>query len=345
MSEKLSAIQQWLTTAEQPAYRFKQIEQAWYTTAGWSAVTALPLAIRTKLSEQFPWYSFSDSKVFTSPRDGTQKALLTLIDNAKIETVLMPNARGTQTVCVSAQVGCGMGCTFCATGTMGLQRNLTSDEIIDQVRFWQQQPNHNITNVVFMGMGEPLANYDAVKVALNTLIDKLNIGKTRIVLSTVAFPAGLKRLINDETFPDVRIAISLHAGTDATRKKIVPSHKHNSIKQIVQGIEQYLAARHNRRHHLTVEYVMLFNVNDLPSEATALVKTFSHLKDQVRFNLIPWNQTTAALQRSSEEHLQQFQQILEQGGLHSTVRYSKGLDITAACGQLAAQAVSQAQSI
>lgn len=336
-SEQLVAIQEWLNQQQQPRYRFKQIAQAWYTATDWSSVTNLPTALRNQLASQFPWYSFLSVKVFSSPHDGTQKALLTLTDGAKIETVLMPNARGTQTVCVSSQVGCGMGCTFCATGTMGLKRNLSCDEIVDQVRFWQHQPNTSITNIVFMGMGEPLANYDTVKRALNTLIDDMGIGKTRIVLSTVAFPVGLKRLMNDADFPDVRIAISLHAGTDATRRKIVPSHKHHAITAIVQGIEQYLAARHNRRHHVTLEYVMLLHVNDMPSEAQALVKTFKHLKDQVRFNLIPWNQTNAALQRSSEQHMQAFQCILESAGLHSTVRYSKGLDITAACGQLVVQ--------
>lgn len=336
-SEQLVAIQEWLKQQQQPSYRFKQIAQAWYTAADWSALTNLPAALRSQLTVQFPWHSFVAAKVFSSPRDGTQKAILTLSDGAKIETVLMPNARGTQTICLSSQVGCGMGCTFCATGTMGLKRNLSCDEIIDQVRFWQHQPNVTITNIVFMGMGEPLANYNIVKRALNTLIDDMGIGKTRIVLSTVAFPVGLKRLVSDADFPDVRIAISLHAGTDATRGKIVPSHKHHSIKTIIQGIEQYLAARHNRRHHVTLEYVMLLNVNDMPIEAQTLVKTFKHLKDQVRFNLIPWNQTNADLQRSSEQHMQAFQRILDQGGLHSTVRYSKGLDITAACGQLVVQ--------
>jgi 23S rRNA (adenine2503-C2)-methyltransferase len=228
---------------------------------------------------------------------------------------------------------------------MGLKRNLTGDEIVDQVRFWRRQPNTNITNIVFMGMGEPLANYDTVKAALTTLIDHCGIGKTRIVLSTVAFPIGLKRLITDADFPDVRLAISLHAGSDATRAKIVPSHRRHSIATIVAAIEQYLAARHNRRHHVTLEYVMLLNVNDQASEAEALVRTFKHLRDQVRFNLIPWNQTAAALQRSSEEHMQAFQAVLQRGGLHSTVRYSKGLDITAACGQLAVQANQSALAV
>jgi len=344
MDYALQHIGAWLVEHQQPKYRMKQISDAWYTGTSWDAVTTLPKDVRAELSEQFPWFSFEKVKVFTSPKDGTQKAIITLKDGQKIESVLMPNARDTKTVCISSQVGCGMGCTFCATGTMGLKRNLTVDEMVDQVRWWRSQVAAEgetavpITNIVLMGMGEPLANYDVVKQAVHMFINDMAIGKTRIVLSTVAFPVGLKRLMADATFPDVRIAISLHAGTDATRAKIVPSHKHNSIKQIVEAVEEYLETRSNRRHHLTFEYVMLLNVNDMSSEAEALVKTFSHLKDQIKFNLIPWNQTTAQLQRSSDKHMRTFQYILTKAGLTSTIRYSKGLDITAACGQLVVNA-------
>lgn len=340
MDYALHNIGAWLAEHDQPKYRMKQISDAWYTGTSWDAVTTLPKDVREELSTKFPWFSFSKVKVFTSPKDGTQKAIITLNDGQKIESVLMPNARDTKTVCISSQVGCGMGCTFCATGTMGLKRNLTVDEMVDQVRWWRSQPHTGpgeavpITNIVLMGMGEPLANYDVVKQAVNMFINDMEIGKTRIVLSTVAFPIGLKRLMADTTFPDVRIAISLHAGTDATRAKIVPSHKHNSIQQIATAVEDYLKARNNRRHHLTFEYVMLLDVNDMPSEAEALVKRFGHLKDQIKFNLIPWNQTTAVLQKSSDKHMRTFQYLLTKAGLTATIRYSKGLDITAACGQL-----------
>lgn len=340
MTTQLDEISRYLQTKGEPTYRINQVRQAWYTQPDWEQVTTLSKTLREDLAKQFSWMSFQSVKVFTSPKDGSQKAIVTLSDGLKIETVLMPNSRGTRTVCVSSQVGCGMGCTFCATGTMGLKRNLTVDEIIDQVRYWKLHTTEPITNVVFMGMGEPLANLEVVKPAITSLLNDFGIGKTRIVLSTVAFPGALKRLVTDPDFPDVRLAISLHAGTDATRGKIVPTHKRQTIKQIREGIEAYLTAKHNRRHHVTLEYVMLLNVNDLPSEAEALVKQFKHLKYQIKVNLIPWNQTDAKLQRSSEQHMQTFQQLLKQGGIQSTIRYSKGLDITAACGQLVVKQVS-----
>ncbi len=337
----LEAIAEHLAKLGQPRYRIDQVRQAWFTQPSWEQVTTLPKALREEFTAQYDWLSFERAKIFESPKDHTKKAIITLRDGNKVESVLMPNSRGTQTICVSSQVGCGMGCTFCATGTMGLKRNLTVDEIIDQVRYWKlNNTGEPITNIVFMGMGEPLANLDVVKDTIKILVNDLEIGKTRIVLSTVAFPGALKRLVTDPDFPDVRLAISLHAGTDATRGSIVPSHKRQTIKQIIEGIEAYLAAKHNRRHHVTLEYVMLLDVNDMPSEAKALVKAFKHIQHQVKFNLIPWNQTNAHLQRSSEEHLHIFQDILKQGGLQATIRYSKGLDITAACGQLVVKEVS-----
>lgn len=337
----LATISQYLQAKGEPSYRIKQVRQAWYTQPDWEHVTTLSKTLRKDLAKQFQWTSFPTVKVFNSPKDSTQKAIITLADGQKVETVNMPNSRNTRTVCVSSQVGCGMGCTFCATGTMGLKRNLTVDEIVDQVRYWRWQ-GHGvpITNVVFMGMGEPLANSDAVKQAITMLINDCEIGKTRIVLSTVAFPGSLKRLVLDPDFPDVRLAISLHAGTDETRGKIVPSHKHQTIQQIKAGIEAYLAARHNQRHHVTLEYVMLLDVNDMPSEAEALVKTFKQLRDQIKVNLIPWNQTDANLQRSSEQHMIAFQDIIERAGIRTTIRYSKGLDIAAACGQLVVKPLS-----
>lgn len=337
---QLDDISQWLAQRGEPRYRIAQVRSAWFTQPNWESVTTLSKELRQQLSAQFSWLAFKQVKVFNSAKDTTEKAIITLADGQKIESVCMPNARGTRTVCVSSQVGCGMGCTFCATGTMGLQRNLTVDEIIDQVRYWKMHTTEPITNVVFMGMGEPLANLAIVQPAIVSLINDFGIGKTRIVLSTVAFPGALKLLVTDPDFPDVRLAISLHAGTDATRSKIVPSHKRQTITQIRQGIEAYLAARHNRRHHVTLEYVLLLDVNDMPSEADALVKTFKHLQHQIKVNLIPWNQTDAKLQRSSQEHIAVFQQTLTRGGIQSTVRYSKGLDIAAACGQLVVKQVS-----
>lgn len=331
---QLEQIGVWLQEHSYPSYRLRQVEQAWYTLPGWEQVTTLPDALRKELAATFPWFSLTPSLVATSPFDGTKKSLLTLHDGQKIESVCMPNARGKRTVCISSQVGCGMGCTFCATGTMGLVRNLTVDEIVDQVRFWHTAQDETISNIVFMGMGEPLANYDAVKEAAHLFIEKMDVGPTRITVSTVGFMVGLKKLLTDTDFPPVRVALSLHAGTDATRSSIVPTHKATSMKKLFEWIEAYLNTKGNRRHHLTLEYVMLNGVNDMPEEARALAKLFAPIKEKIKLNLIPWNPTAALLKRSEDSHLHAFQDITEKAGITTTIRYSKGLDIEAACGQL-----------
>lgn len=348
----LEAIEVFLLAKGEKPFRIQQIKDAWYTQPDWKNVTTLSKDLVAELSEHFPWLAFETPKVFESPKDGTKKALITLRDGKKIETVYMPNARGTKTVCVSSQVGCAMACTFCATGTMGLIRNLTVDEIVDQVRFWKftesavkaapttnitsdgETDNQAITNIVFMGMGEPLANYDPVKTAVKILVNEMEIGPTRITVSSVCGPVMLNKILKDDDFPPVRVALSVHAGTDETRIKIVPTHKQTSIKNIVNWVEAYLQKRGNRRHHVTIEYVMLLNTNDMPSEAHAFVKEFGKLKDQIKLNLIPWNHTNADMQASSEERLEAFQKIVQSAGIPTTIRYSKGLDIDAACGQL-----------
>jgi 23S rRNA (adenine2503-C2)-methyltransferase len=334
MSTTLEQIATWLTEHGEPNYRAKQIEQAWYAAKGWDKVTALPKDLREKLGQQFPWSSVSPKHIAVSKKDGTKKALLTLQDGLAVEAVTMPNARDKRTICISSQVGCAMGCSFCATGTMGLLRNLTTDEIVDQVRFWKFCEPGEISNIVFMGMGEPLANYVAVKAAAQTLIDKLGLGPTRITVSTVGPPAGLKKLLEDDSFPPVRIALSLHAGTDEIRYSLVPTHKNRTIASLAEWVADYLRVRGNRRHHLTLEYVMLHGKNDLPSEAEAVVRHFGRFGSQVKLNLIPWNPTGGDLAPSPKQALDVFQEICERGGVATTVRYSKGLDIAAACGQL-----------
>jgi 23S rRNA (adenine2503-C2)-methyltransferase len=340
MSEQLQQIEQWLIQRGEPPYRLKQIREAWYRWPTWERATNLSKPLRQALAKEFPWLAVTAKKILRSPADGTRKALLTFSDGQQIETVLMPNARDQWTVCLSTQVGCGMACTFCATGAMGFKRNLTVDEIVDQVRFWRiEEPRLTISNLVFMGMGEPLANYDAVKQALNILIHDMKIGPTRMTLSTVGVSRGLERLLHDETFPPVRVAISIHAGTDKTRARIVPTHRATSMKNIQQWIAAYLVSHGNRRHYITLEYVMLWGVNDLPEEARALAKWFRPLSHGVKLNLIPWNPTAGApLRTSSQERLDAFQKMMEGAGITTTIRTSKGLDISAACGQLAIRA-------
>lgn len=335
MKTTLGNIKQWLEDRGEPKFRYKQVEEAWFTASNWDEVTTLSKDLREDIKKEFEWLSFSTVKVFSSKNDATKKALITLADGNKIETVLMPNAREQYTVCVSSQIGCAMTCTFCATGTMGLKRNLTADEIIDQIRYWRMQDvDRRITNVVFMGMGEPLANYEAVTEAVRTFIKNMDIGPTRITVSTVGVPVIMKRILTDEDFPDCRMAFSLHAGTDETRQSIVPSHKQLSMDKIYQWVEDYINKFGTRSHYLTFQYVMLAGQNDMPSEARALVKRFAPLKHRVKFNLIPWNPVSGKMAASSEQALQDFHNILEAGGLTTTIRYSKGLDIHAACGQL-----------
>ncbi len=343
--EQLEKIEEWLKERGEPDFRFTQIRESWYRDGSWPLVTTISKELREQLAAEFGWLSVIPSKIATSPQDGTKKSLLTLHDNAKIESVFMPNARGKRTLCISSQVGCAMACTFCATGTMGLIRNLSVDEIIDQVRFWKfAQPDEEISNIVFMGMGEPLANYDAAKTAAWILINEMGIGETRITVSTVGVPAALNKMLNDDEFPHTRIAFSLHAGTDETRSKIVPSHRAWTIAKIVDWMKLYIEKKGNRRHYITIEYVMLENVNDMLSEARALVKAFAGITHGVKLNLIPWNPTGTHLHRSRHEQLMAFQVVCEEGGIATTIRYSKGLDIEAACGQLVVKAMKADQA-
>lgn len=339
---KLQLIGQWLAQHGEPKFRLRQIHDAWFRYADWKQAHVLPPRLRTALAAAFPWSTISKSTVFTSPTDGTQKAILTFEDGQATETVLMPNAREKTTACISSQVGCGMGCTFCATGAMGLRRNLSADEMLDQLRFWNvHAPAARFSNVVLMGMGEPLANFEQVKTAVLTMIEELGMGPTRITLSTVGFRAGLKRLLEDATFPPIRIALSLHAATDKTRRKIVPSHAGTSMKELSAFAAAYVDLKSNRRHHLTLEYVMLWGVNDTPEQSTALIKFCLPIRHRVKVNLIPWNPTGAELQRSPQERLLAFQTALKAGGIATTIRYSKGLDIAGACGQLALQEIGK----
>lgn len=331
MCSRLEQIAAWLEEKGEPRYRIDQVRQAWYTQTGWENVSTLSKDLREELAGQFPWLSLMAARISTSPTDGTQKAVVEFSDGQRAEAVYMPNARDKRTVCISSQVGCAMACTFCATGTMGLKRNLTTDEIVDQVRMW---PREDISNIVFMGMGEPLANYDAVKGAARVLIEEMGIGATRITVSTVGPAGGLKKLLEDAEFPNVRIAISLHAGTDDTRGSIVPSHGKRTIAMFVDWMKEYHKRYGNRRHHITLEYVMLEDVNDMPSEATALAASFKPIAHMIKLNLIPWNPTGTHLKRSAQERMDRFRTITEQAGITTTIRYSKGLDIDAACGQL-----------
>ena len=298
------------------------------------------------MREQFatiPWMSTVPETIQVSSNGDTHKALLQVDGGKQIESVLMQNRRNAWTICVSSQVGCAMRCGFCATGKMGLTRSLIADEIVDQYRFWMSyipsiphslnSPAPRISNIVFMGMGEPLANYEEVRTAINTLLKYTDLGATRITVSTVGILPRLEQILTDRDWPHVRLAVSLHSAIEETRKKIVPTSYDEFLPKLSDWAKRYLHQFGNRRHHLTFEYVMLKGVNDTPAHAKALA-TFVNRIGRIKVNLIPYNLTGVEFERSTDSTIDQFLQTLHTNHLIATTRRTMGDDIAAACGQL-----------
>ncbi|MDO8425274.1 MAG: 23S rRNA (adenine(2503)-C(2))-methyltransferase RlmN [bacterium] len=325
------------------SYRLKQIEAALYDShiRAWADVTTLPLDVRGALGA-VPWMSVAEAALLRSRAGDTFKAALSTADGLLFESVLMANRRGQWTICVSSQVGCAMGCTFCATGAMGLTRSLTADEIADQYRFWMywlaDQPameGGRISNVVFMGMGEPLANYANVKEAIATWLRETDIGATRITISTVGVLPQLERLLTDPTWPHVRIAISLHSVNEEQRRAIVPTTAPRFLERLADWARRYERTLGNRRHHVTYEYTLLEGVNDTPEHARELA-TYIGKTGSSKINVIPWNPVAGKpFVRAQQERIDAFKRILLNAGCTVTQRKTMGDDIAAACGQLA----------
>ncbi len=325
-----------------PSWRLSQIERALFSPSirSFGEITTLPALWRGPLHEERVFVSYREAQVFWSQKKDTFKALLTLADGKKIETVLMRNARGAFTVCVSTQVGCAMACTFCATGKMGFSRNLSSDEIVDQVRHWiyfladHPEVSARISNVVYMGMGEPLANYEAVRQSLRTILAHTDIGPTHITVSTVGLVPMLDRILDDAEWPAVRLAVSLHSADPKTRKEIMPTSYDDFPETLARWAERYFAQFDSKRRHLTFEYIMLSGVNDSEQHAEALIG-FTRRIGKVRINLIPYNYTGDIFRKSTQREIDAFQERLESAGVDVTRRRTMGEDIDAACGQLA----------
>lgn len=329
----------------QAKYRQKQIGQALFNPLfkNWQDLSILDKVLRQKLQESLPYLSLSEVKILVSPTDGSKKAILKLADGNLIETVLMNNSRGQFTICLSSQVGCAMGCRFCATGSMGLNRNLSADEIIDQVRFWlyylgpSNDDKNKITNIVIMGMGEPMANYEEIKEALNEVLKFTDIGKTHITVSTVGIFPVLENLLADKNWPNVRLAISLHAPNYLARKKIVPSTPPSYYKDLIKWSKEYLKKFGNRSHYLSFEYILISGFNDSLNDAKELSLLIKKI-GQVKVNLIPCDDATdLGLKKSSDQSIRNFSEYLIKNGIRSTIRQSQGQDIAAACGQLITQ--------
>jgi 23S rRNA (adenine2503-C2)-methyltransferase len=324
---------------DQPAFRWKQIEQGFFSSAkSWEDLTSLSKVIREKITS-IPFSTVEAENILQSSNGDTHKVILKVEGDKEIESVLMKNKREAWTICVSSQIGCAMRCGFCATGKMGLSRSLTADEIIDQYRFWQKYLDERselegrISNMVFMGMGEPLANYEAVKEALNAILKYTDIGRTRITVSTVGVLPRLEQLLTDDDWPHIRLAISLHSAIPTTRKQIVPTSYDEFLPKLEEWAKAYLKKFGNRRHHLTFEYVMLKDVNDTEKHARTLANFVKRIGN-VRVNLIPYNLTGVEFQCSTGSATDLFQNILKEKGVVTTIRHTMGDDIAAACGQL-----------
>ncbi len=290
----------------------------------------LPHRLREELAESFDLWT-SEVVRHTQADDGTEKLLLGLQGGGQIECVLLRD-KVRRTLCISTQVGCGMGCVFCASGLDGVERNLTAGEILEQVLRLQQllAPEERLSHIVVMGMGEPLANLRNLLPALAEIAreDGLGISHRRITISTVGLPKGIRRLADIDV--GYRLAISLHAPNDELREQIVPIHKRLRLADLLESADDYFAASGRR---LTFEYVLLADLNDQPEHASQLVRLLAGRTALV--NVIPYNPVAGLPYRTpSAEAQQAFRQILERGGLAVRFRHRKGDKINAACGQL-----------
>lgn len=297
-------------------------------------MTNLPAAWREELAREWRVSPFAGLERFPS-RDGSVRYLLTLVDGRQTEAVYMPYDNR-KTVCVSSMVGCPAGCAFCATGALGFGRNLTTAEIVGQllaVAWGEGFGPREIRNVVLMGMGEALLNYDAALAAVRRMIDPhaLDMSPRRITLSTVGLPAKIRRLADEEL--GLTLAVSLHAPDEETRRRIIPTAHAHSIDDIIASLRHW---RERGGRRVTIEYTMLDGVNDSDEQARHLADRLEGLGSHV--NLIPFNPWGASSFRSSSRRrIEAFREGLERRGLSVSVRFSRGRDTGGACGQLALQ--------
>lgn len=315
----------------EPAYRIKQVKKLIYSDLieNWKNATTLPTDLRKKLAEQCPLSI--GSEIFISSDKRTIKTLITFIDDLKAETVLMRYDKR-NTICVSSQIGCPLGCKFCATGKMGFKRNLQSHEIVEQALFFARhlkKENSKVTNAVFMGMGEPFLNYENVIGAIKILNDKEGFGlRTRhISVSTVGITEGIKKLSEEKI--QVNLAISLNACHDKLRSDIIPFNKKYSIKKIFKATGDYIKKTGKK---VILEYVMIKDINDSNQDAEKLASLAERHFYVV--NLILYN-PTGIFKPSPKSRVVKFKEILIGKGVNVTERYRFGKEIKAACGQLA----------
>jgi len=320
-------LRETLGAHDQPSYRASQVwEWAARGSTGYGEMTNLPQALRDVLEGEVPFSTLALDREARSA-DGTIKALFHTADDRPLEAVLMTYMDGRRSICVSSQSGCPLTCTFCATGAMKFGRNLTSSEILDQALYFRRIGP--VDHCVFMGMGEPMMNLDAVLEACGKLPD-LGITHRRTAVSTVGWVPGIDALT--EADMPIRLALSLHAPDDALRSQIMAVNDRYPIAEVLAACERYHA---RKRSQVFVEYVMLGGINDRHEHALALADLLDPRIYKV--NLIPFNPTGTQYEGSSRRAIDAFRDTLDRRGLRATIRLTRGRDIDAACGQLAAK--------
>ncbi len=322
-----------------PRYRADQLIKSLYqeSPASLSDAKQLPAGLRKRLLQRFEGRLIPEVVARTQSGDGdTTKLLLKLDDETLIETVLMQYPESGKhprsTVCISTQAGCAMACRFCATGQMGFERNLSAAEVVSQVVLMQREladRDQHITNVVFMGMGEPLANYDATSRAVRILTDPRALGLSRrsITVSTIGVVQGIDKLASEDL--GVTLAISLHAPNDSLRRSLVPTAGPRSVHDLMDAARRYFRATGRR---VSIEYALIRGTNDSPAIAAELATLLE--RTGMHVNLIPVNPTAGDFERPSRSRVLAFQRVLTDAGLNCTVRAERGVEIAAACGQL-----------
>ncbi len=324
---------EWLKSRKYPSYRATQIFD-WVYEKGvgdFQEMTTLGKSLRDELQETFSLASLKQEKEIDSDDLETTKFLWKLSDNTFVESVLI-RAGDRRTLCISSQVGCPARCAFCASGKEGLLRNLETAEIVEQVMCVQKYLSfaaEKITNIVFMGMGEPLENYEAVTSTIRILIDLVGLSQRKITVSTVGVIEGIERLEKEDF--KVSLVLSLHAANQKLRKKIIPYARKYLLEDILVAIKKY--SKETKRD-VTYEYILIKDINDSKQDAIELAKLLR--KEQCTVNLIPYNPVQGLnLSRPSSDVIESFRATLVGLGIRTTWRYTKGKDIAAACGQLA----------
>jgi 23S rRNA (adenine2503-C2)-methyltransferase len=323
----LELLEERLQARGMPSYRKDQVWE-WIArgAASYEEMTNLPRDLREELDGAVPFSSLS-ARAAAKSGDGTEKALFETADGRPVEAVLMRYRDGRRSLCLSSQSGCPLTCTFCATGAMRFGRNLTAWEILDQaLHFRRIEP---VNQAVFMGMGEPMMNFDAVIAACERLPD-VGIATSHTTISTVGWIPGIERLATEG--PRVRLALSLHAADEALRSELMPVNDRYPLADVLEACRRWRA---ERRKRVYVEYLMLAGVNDDPGQARELASVLTP-HEAFKVNLIPYNPTDGGFEVSGPETIEAFRAELVRRGVPATVRLTRGRDIAAACGQLAA---------